>query len=394
MNLIVLKNTIKKYLPKNVLNFIRWYKAKNLPLLENIFSEKNIKKCLICYITNPFINGVEDNHQNSWQVIELAKLISKYGYNVDVIDYNYNKSNFNKKYDLLIDLHPRDNSVYNKFLKEDCIKIAYLTGSNTSFSNTAEQERIKNVFNRRKVKLKLRRQAPLISKRIESYDAAFFIGNEYNLKTYAEFKMPPVYFIKNTGYKFNFSTKNRNPKNFMFLASAGQVHKGLDLLLEVFADRCKDLNLYICSGFENETDFCNAYKEELYHTSNIHPIGFINIKSEKFREIAEKCAYMIMPSCSEANAGSVLTAMSAGMMPIVSRECGFDDDEVIHLKDCSLKCIEETVKFYAMKDANWIKVMSEKSVNIVNERYSEKCFTQSIIQALSSTLNKGRGKFE
>lgn len=389
----IIKHLIKQILPKCVREYIYIYIRRGHKI-DNIFKTDFSKNCLLAYIINPFVNGVSYTHQNSWQVIEIAKAISEFGYNVDVCDYNYNKSDFNKKYDLLIDLHPRDNAVYNKFSKPECIKIAYLTGSNTSFSNISEQKRVDDVYRRRNVKLIPRRQAPLISKRIESYDAAFFIGNEYNLRTYSEFKIPPVYFIKNTGYKFNFSTENRNPKNFMFLASAGQVHKGLDLLLEVFADRCKDLNLYICSGFENETDFCNAYKEELYHTSNIHPIGFINIKSEKFREIAEKCAYMIMPSCSEANAGSVLTAMSAGMIPIVSRECGFDDDEVIHLKDCSLKCIEETVKFYAMKDANWIKVMSEKSVNIVNERYSEKCFTQSIIQALSSTLNKGRGKFE
>lgn len=392
MNVIVLKSILKKFLPKSILNIIHWYKAKKLPLLENIFNEKYIKNCLLVYITEPFRNEINNNHQNSWQVVELAKVIGRYGYNVDVIDYNYNKSNFNKKYDLLIDLHPRDNAVYNKFLKDDCIKIAYLTGSNTSFSNIAEQERIKDVFNRRKVKLIPRRQAPLISKRIENYDAAFFIGNEYNLKTYAEFKMPPVYFIKNTGYKFDFSNEKRNVKNFMFLGSAGQVHKGLDLLLEVFAHKCKDCNLYICSSFKNEVDFCEAYQKELYHTSNIHPVGFVNIKSEQFKELAEKCAYMIMPSCSEGIAGSVLTAMSAGMIPIVSRECGFADDEVIHLENCSMECIEETVKLYSNKDSNWIKEMSDMVASIVGERYSEKDFSYSIKDGLNLTLKEYRGQ--
>ena len=386
-----IKNIIKKYLPKNILNFIHWYKAKKLPLLQNVLGEKNIKNCLICYITNPFINGVKDNHQNSWQVIEMSKVISRYGYNVDVIDYNYNKSDFNKEYDLLIDLHPRDNAVYNKFLKQGCVKIAYLTGSNTSFSNEAEKKRIREVYSRRKENLLPRRQAQLISKRIENYNAVFFIGNEYNLKTYAEFKMPPVYFIKNSGYKFNFSNEKRNPKNFMFLGSAGQVHKGLDLLLEVFADKCKDCNLYICSGFKNEIDFCKAYKQELYHTSNIHPVGFIDIKGEEFKELTEKCAYMIMPSCSEANAGSVLTAMSAGMIPIVSRECGFEEDEVIHLENCSMECIEKAVRLYSQKDTDLIKNMSEKSVRIVAERYSEKDFSESLENGLNQILVKNRG---
>lgn len=382
-----LKDKLKIILPKFVINLIQWYRSKKMPLLKNVLDSNYLRNALLVYVTEPFITGMNNTHQNNWQVIEIAKAISSFGYNVDVCDYNYNKSDFNKKYDLLIDLHPRDNAVYNKFLKPDCIKIAYLTGSNTSFSNIAEQKRIDDVYKRRKVKLIPRRQAMLISKRIENYDAAFFIGNEYNLKTFSEFKMPPVYFIKNTGYDFNFCNERRKANNFMFLGSAGQVHKGLDLLLEVFAEKCKDCNLYVCSSFENESDFCKAYKNELYNTPNIYPVGFVDIKGDKFKEIAEKCAYMIMPSCSEANAGSVLTAMSAGMIPIVSCECGFEDDEVIHLKDCSKECIEDSIKFYASKDCEWIKSESEKSVNIVKERYSEECFIEFICKGLKNVLS-------
>lgn len=382
-----LKDKLKIILPKFVINLIQWYRSKKMPLLKNVLDSNYLRNALLVYITEPFITGINDKHQNSWQVIEIAKAISKFGYNIDVCDYNYNKSDFNKKYDLLIDLHPRDNAVYNKFLKSNCIKIAYLTGSNTSFSNIAEQKRINDVYRRRNIKLIPRRQALLISKRIEDYDAAFFIGNEYNLKTFSEFKMPPVYFIKNTGYDFNFCNERRKANNFMFLGSAGQVHKGLDLLLEVFAEKCKNCNLYVCSSFENESDFCKAYKYELYNTSNIHPIGFVDIKSDKFKEIAEKCAYMIMPSCSEANAGSVLTAMSAGIIPIVSRECGFEDDEVIHLKDCSKECLEDSIKFYASKDDEWIKSESEKAVKIVKERYSEECFIEFICNGLENVIS-------
>lgn len=384
-------NTIKKLLKLIIPKFVREYiytYIQERQVLYNVAKSQFTKNCLLVYLTYPFVKGPVNTHQNGWQIIELTKRINLFGYNIDVINYNYSRQNLNKKYDLLIDLHPRDNAVYNKFLKDDCIKIAYLTGSNTSFSNKAEQERIRNVFNRRNVRLQPRRQAPLISKRIESYDAAFFIGNEYNLKTYAEFRMPAVYFIKNTGYKFNFTNEKRSAKNFMFLGSAGQVHKGLDLLLEVFAYKCKDCNFYVCSGFKNETDFCEAYKDELYHTANIHAIGFVDIKSEKFKELAEKCAYMIMPSCSEGVAGSVLTAMSAGMIPIVSKECGFENDEVIHLQNCSMECIEEAIKCYSHKDLVWIKNMSKKSVNFVDERYSEKDFIESIENGLNNILNK------
>lgn len=384
-----IKHLIKQILPKCVREYIYIYiYIRRGHKIDNIFKTDFSKNCLLAYIINPFVNGVSYTHQNSWQVIEIAKAISKFGYNIDVCDYNYNKKDFNKKYDLLIDLHPRDNAVYNKFLKHDCIKVAYLTGSNTAFSNIAEQKRINDVYRRRNIKLIPRRQATLISKRIESYDAAFFIGNEYNLKTYSEFKMPPVYFIKNTGYDFNFCNEKRKANNFLFLGSDGQVHKGLDLLLEIFCEKCKNCNLYVCSSFENESDFCEAYKKELYNTSNIYPIGFVDIRSDKFKEIAEKCAYMIMPSCSEGIAGSVLTAMSAGIIPIVSRECGFEDDEVIHLKDCSKECIEKSIKFYASKNFEWVENYSKKVVEIVRIRYSQECFIKSIQYAFKRVFSK------
>lgn len=383
-----LKNILKIIIPHVFMHLIYRYRDRRLPFLENVFDKSYNLNCLIVYITHPFIKGINNSHQNSWQVVELAKIVNEFGYNVDVIDYNYVKSNFDKKYDMLIDLHPRDNVVYNKFLKENCIKIAYLTGSNPSFSNIAEEDRINNVYKRHGQKLLCRRYAELISKRIETYDAAFFIGNKYNLRTYTEFKMPPVYFIKNTGYDFKFSNKNRKANNFMFLASLGQVHKGLDLLLDIFANTCKDCNLYICSNFKEELDFCDLYKNELYNTPNIIPIGFLDINSEEFKNISEKCAYMIMPSCSEANAGSVLTAMSAGMIPIVSRECGFEDDEVIHLDDCSLACIEKFIKFYSVEDEKSIKDESDKAVKIVKERYSNDNFRKSIRNGLMGVLDE------
>ncbi|WP_314621160.1 hypothetical protein, partial [uncultured Selenomonas sp.] len=102
-----------------------------------------------------------------------------------------------------------------------------------------------------------------------------------------------------------------------------QVHKGLDLLLEIFGQKDFPFELYICSSFQSEKEFCEVYKSELFHTSNIHSVGFIDIMGEKFCEISEKCSFTILPSCSEGVAGSALTAMSAGIIPIVIRECGF-----------------------------------------------------------------------
>lgn len=383
------KKHIKKILPKYIIDFLKSLKAKfSNKIISNVYQTNYKRNCLIVYITVPFRKGIASSHQNSWQVVEMARIISSFDYNVDVIDYEYNRNHFVKKYDLLIDLHPRDNCVYQTSLKTDCIKIAYMTGSNTRFSNNAEKTRLDNLERRKHKRLIQRRSAVLISRKIEKYNAMFFIGNKYNLQTFSEFKLPPVYFIKNNGYLLNIQGNKRSEKNFCFIGSFGQVHKGLDLLLEVFAYKCTDCNLYICSSFKEEEDFCNLYNKELYKTKNIFPIGFINIEGEQFKEVVEKCSYMIMPSCSEGLAGSVITAMSAGLIPIVSRECGFEDDEVIHLEDCSLECLEKTIDEYAFKNIDWINSESERVKRIVEERYSQKCFSDSIFKAFNDVLQQ------
>ena len=119
----------------------------------------------------------------------------------------------------------------------------------------------------------------------------FFKGNQRNLSTYGENRPERVYFIKNSGYEFltpmHFSSKR--PCSFLFIASHGQVHKGLDLVLESFASR-PYLELFVCSMFGEEEDFCALYKRELYETPNIHPIGFVDIRGQLFRYIADRCS--------------------------------------------------------------------------------------------------------
>ncbi len=359
-------------------------------LIENVNSTNFNKNCLLCYIVIPFQTDVFENyHQNQWQVKELAKIIGEFGFNVDVINFDDKKARLTKKYDLIIDVHPGLNNVYKNFMSDSCVKIAYITGSNPSFSNKAEMERLNALFKRRGVYLKQRRYAPPFDKKeLESFDAIFFIGNSYNLKTYDEFNLKKIFFIKNIGYDFlkNDDFSQKSARSFLFFASGGNVHKGLDLLLDVFSKK-KHLNLYVCCPLK-EKDFCKLYKKELFQTNNIFSIGFVDIQSERFRKILKLCSYTVMPSCSEGIAGSVLTAMSAGLIPIVSKECGFNDDEVYHLNDCSIECIAETINTFSQMPINWVIHESIKTMKTVQTRYSKNNYSESVRIAMREMLSK------
>ena len=382
-----LKNTLKTLFP--------WlpYRVKQLrgrDIAKNVFKTDYPRNALMVYLTNPFFSAeTMESHQNFWQMVEIAKELKARGYNVDVIDY-YNKYTRPKKqYDLLLNIQPTESMLFRKNLKPDAIKIAYLTVSNPSYGNAAEQKRLDALQDRRGVALKLRRDWPLLSKEIENYDAAFMIGNSFNYRSYTdEFRMPPVHYIRNNGYVFDFQTdySKKDPKKFLFFASSGQVHKGLDLLLEVFSKENFSCELYVCSLFQEETDFLECYKKELYETSNIHAIGFINIRAEEFRNLAETCTYAITPSCSEARVGAMLTVMSAGLIPICSRDCGYDEDEAIQLEDCTLETIEKTVLEYSAKDHAWIVEQSQRAKQIVAQRYTQQDYLNSLRYALDQVI--------
>ena len=359
-------------------------------IIYNVNNADCSKRCLLVYLTAPFRQKViSEAHQNFWQCKEMARIIGEHGFIVDVVDYEDKYARLKYDYDLVVGLIPRNvEKFYNGRLKKGAIRIAYLTSMNLTVTSGNEEERIANLYRRKGVHLRPRRFSGAIQKEIESFDAVWYIGYSHNYHSYDCFAMPPVYYIKNNGYTFDWAETvvKRNPKKFVFFGSLGAVHKGLDLLLEVFSKMATDCTLYVCSGYEDEEDFCNLYYKELYETPNIIPMGFVDIKSEKFKEMISACAYTILPSCAEGCAGSILTVMSGGLIPIVSDVCGFDEDEAIVLPNCSIETIAAYVREYSKKDESWILENSRKSVEIVKSNYGKESFLKSVENAVEESL--------
>ena len=185
--------------------------------------------------------------------------------------------------------------------------------------------------------------------------------------------------LSNYGFrttKFSVDSKDFSiaRKGFLFFASGSQVRKGLGLLLEVFPKH-PDFDLYICSSFEYERDFCRCYHKELSETSNIHPVGWIRVNSESFYNLVQRCAYVILPTCSDASTGSVVQCMMAGLIPVVTQEAGIDTEDFgITLADDSLGEIEKTIRELSELPESWHRERSTRTRKVAEEKFSEKAF--------------------
>lgn len=346
---------------------------------------------VVAYIVRPFKDpDWVSNHQGAVQIVELARILSERGYNVDVIDYldPYVRLPKNKQYDLVIAQFPKGCDCYTAHLKPDAVRIAYITTSSPEFNNAAEMSRIEDLYERKGSRLSPYRQIPMITDDIREYTASLVMGNARNIGTYDY--LPEPYIINNSSkpVEFEVTYEDKSPLNFMYLGSVGQVHKGLDLLLELFSEPGFPCDLYVCGAYEHEADFHELYARELHDAENIHPMSVVDTSGDIYREVALKCAYLISPSCAEGKSGSVLTAMMSGVIPIISKESGFDADESILLEDCSMECIRRTILEYSQRDMDWIRETGEHYRHIAEEKYTLQGYIDSVNVALDEILGE------
>jgi glycosyltransferase involved in cell wall biosynthesis len=179
-------------------------------------------------------------------------------------------------------------------------------------------------------------------------------------------------------------------KNFLWFGSHGLVHKGLDLVLDAFADM-PEYHLTVCGPLQSkdalagsipssvveEQGFVKAYHKELYETPNIHTAGWVSIQSQEFAEITDNCMGIIYPSCAEGGGASVITCLQAGLIPVVSYESSVDvGDFGVILKDSSIDEIRRSIKEVSSLPAEELKQRSRKAwdfarANHTIEKYAE-----------------------
>ncbi len=180
----------------------------------------------------------------------------------------------------------------------------------------------------------------------------------------------------------------RAARRFMWLGSSGMVHKGLDLVLEAFADM-PELELVVCGPASGESDFENLYRRELYDTPNIRTLGWTDVTSPRFASIIGGASAMVYPSCSEGSAGSVIVGLHAGLIPIISRETGVDvQDFGVELASCTVDEIRLAARAHAKRGAAELRQLSRAAWQRAREYFTRERFAAAFRSVVIEWLNQ------
>lgn len=388
----MISETIKKW----VITAHNRYKSRFFPKIVTLAPHKHSRgNVLISYITHPFNLKADDlafySHTNQWECVQIANTWIKYGYNIDIIDWDNSTFLPKKDYSVFIDIHSNMERVA-PLLGKNCKKILHITGAHWRFQNDAENKRLLALKERKGISLQPRRQVPP-SLGIEYTDCATILGNTFTQGTFA-YSGKPLYPIPlSTTVQFPFFENkkfNKIRKNFLWFGSSGMVHKGLDLVLDTFSE-LPEYHLTVCGPVKQESDFEKAYHKELYNTPNIRTLGLINVRSNQFLNVVKENIALIFPSCSEGGGGSVITCLHAGLIPIISYESSVDiDDFGILLKKCSIDEIKDSIKTVSNFSDDELRTMSNNAWQYARKNHTRDKFSESYDQFVNKMVTDNK----
>lgn len=388
-----IKIQIKKILHKVGLYNLLFKEDDNSKLKTNVFNSTSSKKVLLSYISSVFgkENQINNHHTNFYTSYIFAEVLHELGYVVDVVDWTEKFNGNYNEYDAIIGLGESVEEAFKHVEKSTNI-IWFGTGCNPFYSNQVTINRIIDFYNKHGQYLMessrfVYKDWPL---QHEAADWIILHGNSFSKSTFRNNNIDVVNAPVYINHKPDLENKDwLNAKsNYLWFGSSGLIHKGLDLVIDIFASR-NDINLHICGNLESENKFYGIYKTTIANSNNIYYYGEININSIKYNDILSKCAFMIFPSVSEGGAAAVITCMAnGGLIPIVTKSTDIDlKNYGIEIEELSIKSVEHAINKSMQLTIENLKGQSKLIIENTSKYHTFEYFKKDINSILKRILN-------
>ena len=334
---------------------------------------------LVSYVIESFITDPDDpvfrSHSHYWETRQMVNTFLELGYSVDLISYLNTSFKPNRRYDYFVGARTNFDRL-SRLLDDSCKKVVHLDTAHWITSNYNAHCRLYNLLHRRNVALEGSLRMIEQNKAIENADLATILGNTFTIESYS-YANKPIYRIPITS-TIEFEWKEREVdavrNSYLWFGSSGFLHKGLDLVLEVFAGM-PEFRLFVCGPFNKEHSFLKEYHHELFESENIVPVGWVDVNGSEFTDVLDQCIGIVYPSCAEGGGGSVISCMHAGVIPVVSREASVDvGDNGVTLAENTISEMRGTVSRLSQLSAKELEEMSRDTWQFASTVHSKTAF--------------------
>lgn len=345
------------------------------------------KRILICYLD--YLRTIRElnhnfGHTNRQEMMQILKVCIELNLRIDVCacyDRNAIEEIRENYYDYILGFG--DTFFYAKEKNPGAAAIWYTTENPYRISYERETERLRYFTERTGRTFHLERTGVYYKKDDEKKaDRIICLGEpSYFADTGKPVDRVWPSALKNPDFALDFSRKKKT--NFLVYGVDGFIHKGNDILVELFAKH-PEWNLYLCGARGAEKAEEAGYKL----TENVHVCGFVDTMSDQFHEITAKCYYLLLPSCSESPSTSALTALRHGIIPIVMKGNGLDElgDYCRYFEDYHMESIEQTIAEAVCVDEEVLQQQGRAAMEYADEHYTLQEYTRQIKNILGKII--------
>lgn len=359
---------------------------------------KTRKKVLISFVLRPlykihFIGRIRYYFSINGLTLYLIRAFNELGYDCHVIHAADTGFKVEDNYQVVVYGDVANFETIHSQVSKSCAQIAFQTGAYWRVHNTKEEERFLELKTRKGADLPYDRWAKngdRVDGMLKNVSAILALGDYFTRASFKDFSnLYPIEsaFLEDPNFderKILNKDFERAKNNFIYFGGGGEVHKGLDLLIEVFA-KLSHLHLYLCNNFSEA--FFRIYERELAASPNIHLVGYLPQRSKGFYELINKCAFNIHLSCSEGSPGGVVELLQYGVIPVVSYESNISvKDFGFQLKTHRLEEIINTVQGLSKLPAGKAKELSLNTRHTGNSKFSSAVFLKNLKYVLKEEI--------
>ena len=382
---------LKKYVTDSLWPVYRWlgkyYPEQHFYQNLNYNPIRQQRRVLISYITDLFEMDYNQpvGHTAKLELPIIIKSFMDRDFVVDVIhchnsDY---EDAVSKKYDVIFGFGgPWMTAVENN---PQAVAVMYLTECAPKFSAMQEQARLDYYAVRHGKRLAITRSNQyFFDEHIKKARIGGVLGNAHTAETYVrQFPQMKLNLLSPSGFinkMMNSCPPLGDENSFLWFGSWGAIHKGLDILLDVFC-KIPEAKLYIAGLGAGEKWLLNDYQQY----DNIIDLGFLDVQSDSFLDLMGKVSYCILPSASEGMSTSVLTCMRHGLIPVITPSCGIDVEDYGYLiEDYHVEALSQLIRELMEVPKDELERKSQAVFVDANRRYSLEAFAEGMREFVDS----------